>query len=235
MPIRVPLTSKRRKVKVPRNQMAAPQDYYKHLPPADLHRRELSDSDLVVPTRLRELSDSDDDVLYEDMGTVKYQHEANNIYYVNRISCPIQDKLKTETSRVQDETLKVILPYLEGNPNDFPLNIFGIPELQREEHVWFLKKALGSYPAHFSVIDASRPWMVYWSLQGLTALGHDISEFQERYVYSQPRFLIDQPSLLHVLTFPESSKPSSKPNIHKAAMAAVTVNSPISQPPTPPS
>lgn len=127
--------------------------------------------------RVAELPDSDDD--YEDVGTVTKEEQAN-MAYLESVRIPIVDKFKTDSSEVQDETLEAVLPFLEGNPNDFPLNIFGIPHLQKEKHVKFLKKALGDYPAPFAMMDASRPWLVYWSLQGLSALGYDISEFRER-------------------------------------------------------
>ena len=132
---------------------------------------------LGISDRIEELSDSEDE--YEDLGTVTEQEQAH-MAYVKSVSVPIRDALATDTSRVQDRTLEVVLPYLEGNPNGFELNIFGLPKLQREKHVGFLEDALGDYPGHFAMMDASRPWLLYWSLQGLTALGVDISEYQER-------------------------------------------------------
>lgn len=100
--------------------------------------------------------------------------------YLESVKIPIVDSFKTDSSEIQDETLEAVLPFLEGNPNDFPLNEHGIPHLQKEKHIKFLKKALGDYPPPFAMMDASRPWLVYWSLQGLSALGHDISEYRER-------------------------------------------------------
>lgn len=134
---------------------------------------------LADSARIEELSDSEHENDYEDMGTATLEEQAN-IAYLESVRIPIRDRLETESSEVQDETLDVVLPYLEGNPNDYPLNIFGIPQLQREKHVAFLKQALGDYPSAFAMLDASRPWLVYWSLQGLSALGHDISEYRER-------------------------------------------------------
>lgn len=124
--------------------------------------------------RIQELPDSDHE--YEDITPAEEAHMA----YLESVKIPIVDSFRTDSSEVQDETLEVVLPFLEGNPNDFPLNDFGIPHLQAEKHVRFLKKALGDYPAPFALMDASRPWLVYWSLQGLSALGYDISEFRER-------------------------------------------------------
>lgn len=129
--------------------------------------------------RVEEISDTDDE--YEDMGTATLEEQAN-IAYLESVRIPIRDAYVTDTSEAQDETYKVILPYLEGNPNDFSLNTKGIPKLQRERHVPMLKKMLGDYPSQFAMMDASRPWIMYWCLQGLTALGVDISEYQTRQV-----------------------------------------------------
>jgi protein farnesyltransferase subunit beta len=143
-------------------------------------------------------SDSEND--FEDMGTVTQEDQAN-IAYLESVRIPIRDSLQTDTSEEQDETLEFVLPYLEGNPNDYPLNIFGIPQLQREKHVAFLKQALGDYPSGFAMLDASRPWLVYWSLQGLSALGYDISEYRERYVLLILLFITTSGSL-HRLLYP---------------------------------
>ena len=132
---------------------------------------------LADPPRIEELSDSSGE--YEDMGAATEEEQAN-IAYLESVRSPIKDQLQTDSSEVEAETLEVVLPFLEGNPNDFPLNVFGIPQLQKKKHVAFLKQSLGDYPSGFAMMDASRPWLVYWSLQGLSALGHDISEYQER-------------------------------------------------------
>lgn len=129
--------------------------------------------------RIEELSDSDNG--YEDMGTATTEEQAN-IAYLDRVRIPIRDALETETSLGQDDTHQIILPYLESNPNDFSLNMFGIPALQRQKHVPILKKMLGDYPPQFAAMDASRPWIVYWCLQSMTALGLDVSEYRKRYV-----------------------------------------------------
>lgn len=171
MPIRVPLRSKRRNVQV--KNMAATQDPAASTQTPTSRLVEILDDS----NRVEELSDSENE--YEDMGALA-KEELANIAYIESITAPIRDSLETETSQVQDETLQTILPFLEGNPNDFPLNVFGLPKLQREKHIAFLKVALGDYPGQFAMMDASRPWLVYWSLQGLTALGHDISEYRER-------------------------------------------------------
>ncbi|KAH7083151.1 terpenoid cyclases/protein prenyltransferase alpha-alpha toroid [Paraphoma chrysanthemicola] len=127
--------------------------------------------------RIEELSDTDNE--YEDMGTATPEEQAN-IAYLDSVRVPIRDNYRTETSKVQDDTAEIILPYLEGNPNNFPLNAYGIPKLQREGHAKMLERTLKDYPGQFAQLDASRPWLVYWGLQSMTALGIDINRFQER-------------------------------------------------------
>ncbi|KAH8725071.1 terpenoid cyclases/protein prenyltransferase alpha-alpha toroid [Phaeosphaeriaceae sp. PMI808] len=131
--------------------------------------------------RVEELSDSEHE--YEDMGAATTEEQAN-IAYLERVRIPIREEYQTETSKSQDETSEVVLPYLEGNPNDFTLNAYGIPKLQRERHAKMLKKAVEDYPAQFAQMDASRPWMVYWSLQSMTALGLDIHPYQKRVAHT---------------------------------------------------
>lgn len=95
------------------------------------------------------------------------------------------DSLETQTSVLQSDTLKECLPLLKGvegparNPFDF--NEFGLPSLEKEDHIQFLLENLEEFPAPFVGIDASRPWMVYWALLALSLLGQDVSSFRSRY------------------------------------------------------
>jgi protein farnesyltransferase subunit beta len=99
---------------------------------------------------------------------------------------PLVDHLETETSIVQEETIKDCLPLLNQiddpkySPYDF--NEFGLPCLEKDKHVEFLLENLAEFPAPFVGIDASRPWMVYWALLGLYLLGEDVSRFRSRQV-----------------------------------------------------
>ncbi|KAF2264712.1 terpenoid cyclases/Protein prenyltransferase [Lojkania enalia] len=132
--------------------------------------------------RVEDLSLTDDE--YEDMETISTVLESANATYISSVALPLQDLLTTETSEVQDETLEAILPFLEGNPNGFELNSFGIPKLQRKIHIPFLHHALGDYPPQFAAMDASKPWILYWCLQGLTALGCSVDDYRERVIYT---------------------------------------------------
>lgn len=95
------------------------------------------------------------------------------------------DDLGTETSILQHGTVNECLPLLnaanDASRNPFDFNEFGIPLLEKEDHINFLHENLGQFPAPFVGIDASRPWMVYWALLALYILGEDISPFRSRY------------------------------------------------------
>ncbi|TAQ88026.1 hypothetical protein B7494_g3645 [Chlorociboria aeruginascens] len=95
---------------------------------------------------------------------------------------PLRDPLQTETSIAQDATVQECLPFLSGESATFRYNQHGIPHLDRERHVKFLCKTLRKLPASYVAADASRPWMFYWVLAGLSTMGEDISGYRERLV-----------------------------------------------------
>ena len=97
---------------------------------------------------------------------------------------PLRDRLKTESSALQDEVVASCLPLinaaLDPSQNPFDYNQHGLPSLSRRQHVDFLRDSLeGEYPAKFIGIDASRPWILYWALNGLALLGEDIGEYED--------------------------------------------------------
>jgi hypothetical protein len=100
---------------------------------------------------------------------------------------PIRDSLITATSAAQDENIQETLPLIkasaESTRGPFEYNEYGVPRLDRLQHIDFLKDALGEHPAPFVGIDASRPWMVYWGLMGLHLLGEDVTEYRMRLVF----------------------------------------------------
>lgn len=81
----------------------------------------------------------------------------------------IEEELDTESSDLQLETAEECLPLLKRT---FP------PSLDRANHIQFLNVSLGRLPAGFAALDASRPWMVYWALSALAALGDDMTEWR---------------------------------------------------------
>lgn len=91
------------------------------------------------------------------------------------------DDLETTTSEAQQKTTAECLPLLTGqHPQSVELNSHGIPHLRRQKHADFLRGALGELPAPYQVVDASRPWLFYWSLGGLSFLGEEVSEYREQ-------------------------------------------------------
>jgi hypothetical protein len=90
----------------------------------------------------------------------------------------------SKTQRLQDETVEECLPGLTGQLTDEngPYNAACLPRLKREEHAEFLREGLEEYPTGWTALDASRPWAVYWAFTGLSTLGEDISEYEDRYV-----------------------------------------------------
>ncbi|KAK7207087.1 terpenoid cyclases/protein prenyltransferase alpha-alpha toroid [Myxozyma melibiosi] len=88
-----------------------------------------------------------------------YTPELNKVH---NEKVPIQDSLITETSEMQDETARVCEGLiLEGQ----------LPNLNRSAHVEFLQVPLQNrLPASFTGLDASKPWIMYWPLQGISLL-----------------------------------------------------------------
>ena len=93
------------------------------------------------------------------------------------------DQPETASSRLQCETAHECMPFLLSGHDDpdipVHLNEHGLRRLDRSTHIRYLKNALGEYPGRYAGYDASRPWLVYWSLTGLALLGDDISEYRE--------------------------------------------------------
>ena len=96
----------------------------------------------------------------------------------------IQDALRTESSLLQDEISEECLPFLTGtnNPGAAPENYgkHGLPCLEREEHVEFHHDSLEEHSSKFTALDASRAWILYWALAGLSFLGEDITQYSDR-------------------------------------------------------
>lgn len=90
---------------------------------------------------------------------------------------PVRDELQSATTVTQDDTVDLCLPFLSGEKNE-GCNGYGVPHLDRERHIRFLHKQLGGFPAPFVAADASRPWFLFWSLNGLSLLGEDVSSYR---------------------------------------------------------
>lgn len=92
---------------------------------------------------------------------------------------PIKDALVTGTSLSQDQTAQECLPLHAGTSRSlFDLNPRGIPRLDREAHVEFLNETIQN--AIHIPYDALRPWIVYWTLTGLSVLGENLEKWRDR-------------------------------------------------------
>lgn len=95
---------------------------------------------------------------------------------------PIHDLNSTETTKLQDKTILEVLPFLNGTQAGLQCNDHGVPHLDRKRHIAFLHKTLLPLPAPYVAADASRPWMFYWALSGLSTMGEDVSSYRERLI-----------------------------------------------------
>ncbi|KAF2857653.1 terpenoid cyclases/Protein prenyltransferase [Piedraia hortae CBS 480.64] len=89
-------------------------------------------------------------------------------------------QLSTMSSVSSLQTLSDCLPLLKNPIRTCNLNRYGIPHLRREEHIHYIHSLLGTLPSHFQMLDASRPWLLYWTLNALSTLGENISSYRER-------------------------------------------------------
>lgn len=93
------------------------------------------------------------------------------------------DSLSTTSSEAESKVTNECLPYLLGDEDThLPRNSHGLPKLRRVEHAAFLRSNLARLPAPYVAMDASRPWMFYWVIAGLSFLGEDVSMYKERLV-----------------------------------------------------
>lgn len=89
------------------------------------------------------------------------------------------DDAPTESSELQAETEEECLPFLQGEMLPGEIDA-AVTSLRKEDHARFLRQSLGQLPAGFAALDASRPWMLYWCLTGLSVLGSDVHPYRER-------------------------------------------------------
>ncbi len=94
----------------------------------------------------------------------------------------VRDGLVTDTSEDQDETAESCLAAAAGVRAANPVNRHGVPHLDRARHARFLHQSLGALPGTFLGYDASRPWILFWCLNGLWLLGEDVAPYRTRLV-----------------------------------------------------
>ncbi|RPB02571.1 terpenoid cyclases/Protein prenyltransferase [Choiromyces venosus 120613-1] len=94
----------------------------------------------------------------------------------------LQDTLQTLSSKEQLSTAEICMKHLSNPSDPFPI-------LSRRQHIAFLESGIlggrnGKLPHGMVLLDASRPWIIYWCLQGLDSLGVDVGKYRERVISS---------------------------------------------------
>lgn len=161
---------------------------------ADDGTEDTLDEALRDKARIEELPSEDSDEDFEDVDedfTGQPFPGKSQLRYTNLVLPPwlkpetfnlFHDDLTTATSEAQEKVTAECIPLLTGQERlpGIKTNSHGIPHLNREKHISFLRGSLGSLPAPYQVIDASRPWVFYWSLGGLSFLEQDVTPFKQR-------------------------------------------------------
>jgi len=135
-------------------------------------------SDSIKKLALAEESEVDEEFI-EDPNERIHPAAASVVPELFKAWPPVVDALETHTSRVQRQTVETILPYLGGVDETLDHNDYGVPGIDRTRHANFLRRLLLSrLPGGYILADASRPWFLYWCLNGLALLGEDVTEFR---------------------------------------------------------
>jgi len=81
------------------------------------------------------------------------------------------DGLPTTTSKQQGEIeAKIAEVYGRLRDSDIGESVY----LLRRKHLAYLRQGIRHLPAAFSSLDASQPWLCYWSLHSISLLGGNI-------------------------------------------------------------
>ncbi|QSZ34840.1 hypothetical protein DSL72_007699 [Monilinia vaccinii-corymbosi] len=124
----------------------------------------------------------DEDIVYASSQPMTEEPLVSMIPDTFKEYPPLRDLLQTQTSHLQDQTIQECLPFLSGAEAGLTYNPYGVPHLNRKKHIQFLHKQLQKLPSAYVAADASRPWMFYWALAGLSTLGQDISSYREKII-----------------------------------------------------
>lgn len=81
--------------------------------------------------------------------------------------------LETKTLRDQRETEELCIPLLEQADNPAKFKFF------KDKHAKFLRAMIGNLSSAFVSLDASRPWMIFWAVNGLALMGIDTSDLSD--------------------------------------------------------
>lgn len=88
----------------------------------------------------------------------------------NTLNNPLQTDTTLQQKSIEEKCALVLM-------NDTIVAELGV--LKRTQHIEFLRQTIGKLPGAFAALDASRPWMIYWSVNALCILGQDISDLKD--------------------------------------------------------
>lgn len=97
-------------------------------------------------------------------------------------SVRVPETPSSASTDLQDDTADECLPFLFGQKYLTLDQRDGLPDLSRALHTRYLQSSLGRLPAGFAALDASRPWMLYWALNGLSLMGFEVATYRDGYV-----------------------------------------------------
>jgi protein farnesyltransferase subunit beta len=81
----------------------------------------------------------------------------------------------TPSTQALEETYRSVLQALQlAGFSSFDDLITAIPALDIPSHQKYCLQKLESLTASFSVLAASRPWLLFWSVRALSTLGHQL-------------------------------------------------------------
>jgi len=128
---------------------------------------------------IEELPSDDGDDDYEDIDV--QAEEKLPLWLRTEIVDLLNDELETATSEAQEEVYDMCRPLLLcTDTQKLSSNQSSLPTLSRDRHTEFLHAALKPLPSGYVAMDASRPWLFYWAICGLTTLGQDVTQYRER-------------------------------------------------------
>ena len=137
---------------------------------------------LLDPTaRVQELDEDLDHATKGDADQDDYWTAANDVPDLYCLPPLLHDDLQTLSSQAQDKVAEECRQLLSGEVEEIDdLNSHGIPALHRAKHLKFIRRNLENYASGYQAMDASRAWIVYWALAGLSHLGEDASHYRDR-------------------------------------------------------
>lgn len=100
----------------------------------------------------------------------------NQLCQMEMIDLILPDIVQTETAAIQYETEQICLRYLTGTTK---------PQFHQIKHLKYLTDILTNpLPKSYLVLDASRPWIIYWTLCAYALLGQSVDPYRERTIDS---------------------------------------------------